>query len=243
MLFKMHGLWVELHRCVHEVWLHLLSGISWKRQNLQMNLPLFWFAFLFLVPFHSASVAAMWSALLVMVGTANVQISLKVEGPMFYFCLFFLMSQLDVIGWFICFLTFSFAESRYCLCQTEGWAVWSVAEELRCGISAAAATVSLAPGPGCSHPFPWQKRWSHSVSQINHSIFISETTEPVSLILCVCEHSSVFYLSANNLKTLRKCHQQNLNKYFWNWIQYKIDVCKNTRWTTRNTVTLLKKEV
>lgn len=40
-----------------------------------------------------------------MVSTANVQILLEVEGPMFYLCLF-VMSQLDVNGWFIVFCLF-----------------------------------------------------------------------------------------------------------------------------------------
>lgn len=39
-----------------------------------------------------------------MVGTANVQILLKVDGPMFF--PLFLMSQLDVNRWFIVFLLF-----------------------------------------------------------------------------------------------------------------------------------------
>lgn len=84
------------------------------------DLPFFSGPFLF----QSTSAKAMWSALFVTVDTANVQILLEVEGPTFYFCFVFKCHNWMLMGssLFSDFF-FSFAESHYCLCQTENWAV------------------------------------------------------------------------------------------------------------------------
>lgn len=168
-------------------------------------------------PFQSMSARAMSSALFVMVNTANVQVLLKVEGPMFYFSLF-LMSKLDVNGWFIVFCTFSFAESHYCLCQTEnravGWwpllACWGA----RFGISAVTASISLTLVRGAVTRFKDKTLNSFSVS--NKSLYFDIRNHGACVFNCVLISTEVFVLVCNH--SHNKCHQQNVFKYFGNVI-------------------------
>lgn len=83
------------------------------------------------------------------------------------------------------------------------------------------ATISRALVQGAVTFFPRQNV-SHSVSQINHSILISETVKTLESFLLIGSNLS----PGAARETARKRHQQRLKKYFVNLIWYKIDVCK-----------------